>query len=364
MKIGIARRTYRRDGGAEMATNSYIEAAFQLGYDVELATANWDGSVDERLQAHHIPISGSRARKSRLFRDGVKRWASGNSCAIYQSNEWADGVDVIRLGDGLHSEWLNILASQSSFGASLVRYFDSFHRDRLVAERVSLESQRLQKVIVNSRYIERQVLARYPDLEKKIEVIYNPVAQNEAEPNGSSGVSSAERHLRRGGPVIGFLGSGWARKGVAVLVKSLLYQSSDRVLLIGGRDSDLNKYKKLVSDLKLENRVRFLGVVHDKRAFFDGVDVLALPSLYDPCPNVCIEALRSGTPVVVSKTTGMADFEGRGGVYLCDFDIHSVVAEIERAIVNSHQKSDFAWTGQFDFPKFKSRVAEVYGGLV
>jgi UDP-glucose:(heptosyl)LPS alpha-1,3-glucosyltransferase len=56
------------------------------------------------------------------------------------------------------------------------------------------------------------------------------------------------------------------------------------------------------------DRVRFWGPVTETAPFYQAATVLALPTLYDPCSNVVLEALGCGTPAVTTVANGAAEF--------------------------------------------------------
>ncbi|SDP44845.1 Glycosyl transferases group 1 [Rhodoferax sp. OV413] len=65
----------------------------------------------------------------------------------------------------------------------------------------------------------------------------------------------------------------------------------------------------------LENHVAFLGETSAIEAAYDEADVLLLSSRLDPLPNVAIDAMSVGVPVVCfDKTTGIADFLQASGL--------------------------------------------------
>ena len=104
--------------------------------------------------------------------------------------------------------------------------------------------------------------------------------------------------------------------------------------------------------------VRFLGPVSDVGTVYHASDVFVLPSLYDPCANVCIEAMAAGLPVVTSAANGAAELvEGTAAdailpdpldvagladrlIRLLDADVRRTRGEAGRAVAGglSHQR--------------------------
>jgi UDP-glucose:(heptosyl)LPS alpha-1,3-glucosyltransferase len=108
--------------------------------------------------------------------------------------------------------------------------------------------------------------------------------------------------------VILFVGSGFERKGIPVLLPALAaMKRSDALLLIVGRDRKERAMRALAQRLGIADRVRFLGAQKDVRPYYGAADCFALPTLYDPMPNAALEALACGLPTVTSTTCGAAE---------------------------------------------------------
>jgi UDP-glucose:(heptosyl)LPS alpha-1,3-glucosyltransferase len=63
------------------------------------------------------------------------------------------------------------------------------------------------------------------------------------------------------------------------------------------------------------DRVHFLGLRGDVERIQAAGEALIQPSLQDPFPNACLEALASGLPVIASRVTGPSEIlvEGKNG---------------------------------------------------
>ncbi len=81
----------------------------------------------------------------------------------------------------------------------------------------------------------------------------------------------------------------------------------------------LQRYQALAKSLNCEARVRFFGMQSETLPFYQMADGLLLPTLYDPFPNVILEAMACGLPVITTTGCGGAEFivDGHNG-YVCD----------------------------------------------
>ena len=75
--------------------------------------------------------------------------------------------------------------------------------------------------------------------------------------------------------------------------------------------------QSLANALKLGDTVRFAGFVPDFAQLLTGVDVLVNPSLSEQMPNVVLEAMAAGVPVIATEVGGVGEIAGKdGAVYL------------------------------------------------
>jgi teichuronic acid biosynthesis glycosyltransferase TuaC len=80
-------------------------------------------------------------------------------------------------------------------------------------------------------------------------------------------------------------------------------------LVIVGEGPERSAIEALMQDRGLADRVRLLGHMPQDRLpdIYSAADLLLLPSLREGWPNVLLESMACGTPVVVSNFPGVAD---------------------------------------------------------
>lgn len=98
------------------------------------------------------------------------------------------------------------------------------------------------------------------------------------------------------------------RKGVNLVIEALA-KVPDTTLLIAGDGPEEHKLRSLVERLGLHTRVRFLGAVpHEELcAYYNAADVTMLASSREGMPNVVLESLACGTPVVAAPFDGVTE---------------------------------------------------------
>lgn len=149
----------------------------------------------------------------------------------------------------------------------------------------------------------------YTALNDRVSVIHNGLACRT--------VASAERPPRRR---LGFCGRLVPRKRPEY-VQMILKESGfeDYTSLIAGRG--FSPYsRQLLEDPELRRRVRYLGWCGGARleAFYHAIDVLAIPSVYEPFGMVALEAMARGVPVLCTRTDGLVEILADAAVYADD----------------------------------------------
>jgi UDP-glucose:(heptosyl)LPS alpha-1,3-glucosyltransferase len=199
------------------------------------------------------------------------------------------------------------------------------HLTLLHLEKRLFRSPRLKKIIANSKRGEEEIRRHYGVLGEKIEVVYNGVDLESFHPRN---VTLYRKSLRKEfripaeALVILFLGSGFRRKGLRGLLESIPMVKREIpqiVLMVAGRDR-IQEYREQARRLGCERNVLFLGPTQRAREFYAACDLFALPTIYDPFSNACVEAMASGVPVLTTPTNGVAELieDGKNGFIVRD----------------------------------------------
>ena len=82
---------------------------------------------------------------------------------------------------------------------------------------------------------------------------------------------------------------------------ALAEKEPNSLLVLIGEGPLMEQIKKKVDDLKLNEKVVFLGLRNDVCRLMNGADVFFLPSLFEGLPIVSVEAQTNGLPIVMSE---------------------------------------------------------------
>lgn len=130
------------------------------------------------------------------------------------------------------------------------------------------------------------------------------------------------------------------KKGLDILFKALSNLDIPWTLSIAGdgKPEYISSLKDLLLTLNLNiNLITWLGHQNPEQKFqvLADHDLLVLPSHDENFANVVIESLAMGTPVLISKNVGLADYVSKNNLgWICDTDIDSVASKLEEAYGN------------------------------
>jgi glycosyltransferase involved in cell wall biosynthesis len=139
----------------------------------------------------------------------------------------------------------------------------------------------------------------------------------------------AKDALAVNGPVLASVGGLIARKGHDLVIRALEHLP-EVTLLIAGQGPEKAALARLAAALGVERRVRFLGSVpHERlREIYSAADALVLASSREGWPNVLLESMACGTPVIASNVWGAPEIikAPEAGVLLPDRTASAIVS--------------------------------------
>lgn len=319
-RLAIVRQKYRPDGGAERFVSRALTALSDKNLELNVITREWQGEKQDDWHIHICnPQKWGRISREQGFARAARALWQAEQFDIVQSHERIPGCDIYRAGDGVHRRWLQQRTRILSGWRSQLLMHDRYHRYVMNAERAMYEAPELKAVICNAEMIKREIIEDFSVDPRNIHVIYNAIDSSRFIPaeSGQRQILRQQFDLPASATVLCFVGSGFERKGLAAAIRAIA--PTDRYLLVVGQDKAEQQYRALAQSLGCAGRVRFCGMQKETLPFYQAADALLLPTLYDPFPNVILEAMACGLPVITSETCGGAEFiEQHKNGFVCD----------------------------------------------
>ncbi|MDP1761193.1 MAG: glycosyltransferase family 4 protein, partial [Deltaproteobacteria bacterium] len=314
MKIALLRQRVTALGGAETTLNYLVRGLAAAGHEVVVygtePAAAAQAALGPGVAYVRVPVWGGKTLRLLTFALNTRRLLKDAGPQVVFSLERVLSPQVYRAGDGCHREFLSRRAPYLSPLARAAQWLTPFHRVMLVVERRLFTSPGLQRVIANSRQVRDEIIRLYGVDPARLRVIVNGLDRQRFHPLDPGAAAALRQRL--GGPengaVVLFAGSGFERKGLTYLLQAFgsLRDKTSHLWVVG--KGHIAPYVRAAERLGVADRVRFWGPVTETAPFYQAATVLALPTLYDPCSNVVLEARACGTPAVTTAANGAAEF--------------------------------------------------------
>ena len=307
MKIAIVRKDFVFGGGAERYAIQLAGALIAQGHDVHVFAHRHEAM--DGITFHTVPTTSRISiLKNWTFALNARRALKDDSFDIVYALSPLYPVDIYRMGDGIHRHWLTI--RKDGFLTRAWNLISPRHRLLLQLEKKIFSPRNFWKVIANSNLCKRHAMQYYSVPEHRIEVIYNGIDFDRFNPS----VHETGKALRRSleipddDLVILFAGMNFSRKGLKPLLEAMgqaKEKHRSRLLVVG--KGNIKPYAHLAEDLCLSRSVTFCGFQKDLEPYYGCADIFVLPTQYDPCANVCLEAMACGLPVITTRENGASE---------------------------------------------------------
>lgn len=313
MKVALVIKNFSLNkGGAERYACLLGRGLVERGHEVHVLANQWDNAGDSGIQFHHVPmVRWNSLLKILSFPFHARKLLQENNYDIIQGLTPLYSQDVYRIGEGLHVDAL--LHRYPSFFARFSRYLNPKHLAVLAIERNMFKPANYRKVIANSLMCKRRLKELYGVPDRDVEVIYNGVDTRIY--NGTARQSHRldvrnELGFKEDDRVMLFVSMDFVRKGLEYLLKAhaRLHREGARSLktLVVGKGR-VAEFQRMADQLGIGDLVRFLPPTNETQRYYAAADIFALPTLYDPFSNVCLEALACGLPVVTTRHNGASE---------------------------------------------------------
>ena len=196
----------------------------------------------------------------------------------------------------------------------------------------------------------------------RIEVIYNPIdlvrVRDEAQAMVDESVFGDH-----GGPTVVSVGRLSPEKDHATMIRAVRRLQDVRLVILG-EGEEREPLQSLVSRMGLSERVAMPGFVANPYAYIAKADALALTSRFEGLPNVLIQALVLGTPVVATDAPGGAReilMDGMLGRLVPVGDDHAIAEALRQSFFSPPPTLPTGWLDRFSTDAVVERYAVALG---
>lgn len=220
-------------------------------------------------------------------------------------------------------DWLSFgagIAAKRATGKPLIVHVHATEFDRCGgAAGVNAEVYRAEKegmeaadvVIAVSQMTKDIIVREYHIPPEKVRVVYNGIDETTM-PSGAPHVSRLRVLKRKGYKFVLFLGRVTLQKGPDYFLRAAkrVLERNPEVLFILSGSGDMDaQTMRLASELGIGKHVYFTGFLHgsERHEIYEAADLFVMPSISEPFGIAALEAMKVGTPVLISKQSGVSE---------------------------------------------------------
>lgn len=236
--------------------------------------------------------------------------------------------------------------------------------------------QKADKIIAISEFIKWELVSYFDIDAAKIQVIYPWIDKVEAMELSSS----RELLIRKYNISFDYIlsvGSIHPRKNLFSLVKAFkeseLFREGFKLILAGDKNGKRHNYylqlKAFVDKLGMKDSVIFLGKVdyEDVQHLYKCARCMITMSEYEGFPQVLLEAMSIGVPVICGRNSSFEEVVGKAGHYVDIKDAAQIIKTLRKVtLYESEDKIEegFIQSGRFEKNESLKKIVSVYENLV
>ena len=168
------------------------------------------------------------------------------------------------------------------------------------------------RIVAVSGRTKRSVVDRYGVPEDKVHVVWNGIDETTA-PTPDPATPARLSALKKAGyKIVLFLGRITIQKGPDYFVRAarrVIDRDPNVLFILAGSGDMEQQMMHLAASLGIADKMLFPGFLrgHDQHEAYALADLFVMPSVSEPFGLAALEAMRIGTPVIVSKQSGVSE---------------------------------------------------------
>ncbi len=249
-------------------------------------------------------------------------------------------------------------------GKDLRGHIDHNYRQLLVTKAVS----RAHTVLTVSEYSKQQILGRYP--EARVRVIPCSIGSSWFDADSRKKIEDRDNYIFMVTASVPHKNASGALRGYARYVATVGASSAARLRIVGLSNAK-GKFAREAKDLGVESLVDFEPYVTDAelRDLYRRARAVLFPSFMEGFGIPALEAMASGTPVVLSNAGSLPEVGGDAAVYFDPRDVEAMAKSLTQVLSDPQMQQRMMEAGLQQAQRFhpdavQREVQEFWKGLV
>ncbi len=363
-------------GGLGVACFQMCKELSKKGVDVEFVVPYSDEHKNINFMTVTPALSGSIQASTlwgaydSLYYEGSLQPNNGTDL-FHQIESYADGVaDIVQDSsfDVIHAhDWLTFRAAiraKEMSGRPLIVHVHATEFDRaggkygnsLIHEIEHTGLMLADRIITISKFTKDLIVKEYEIPAEKVEVVRNSIdAESYERLEKTNTYQYLEKMKQNGYRVVVYIGRLTVQKGLTNLLiaaKEVIKRAPKTIFLIVGNGEQFRELITMAADLGISKNVIFTDFLRGKkwRDSFAIGDLFVMPSVSEPFGLTPLEAIGYGTPVLISKQSGVSEVI-RNALKVDFWDIDGMANKITAVVQNDGLRDELILQGYKEYIK-------------
>ena len=352
MKIALVNKKFSLSGGgAERYAVDLANALIAQGHEVDCY-----GNVLENLDPAINTYTVSMFRKPGWLR--ILSFESNFKKIINNKKSQYDivyaltqvfPVDLYFMGGGAHKHWLSIRFPNPVLNC-IKKIISPNHLAQLWLEDQIFKKENCTAILANSFLVKEHAKLYGGVSDERAFVVHNGIDNKRFNLTIADDYRDSTREefkIAENDFVISYLAHNWRRKGLITIFQAMAILKSRHgincKILVAGK-GNIEEFKREGLDMGLtEESIVFVGSFAYPERLYVASEVSILPTMYDPCAGVTVEAMACGVPVITTPDNGSHELikHGESGFVLSAYDASEELAEYLLLLQNKEVRGRF-----------------------
>lgn len=286
-----------RGGGSERVCVTVSNYLYDHGYAVDLIVSNMDGAVYRPGHELHggIQIIHLKANHTRHTFFALLRYIRDNNPSVFLTFSHQQAIMLIllrcllRTNTRIISRTINMLSYQ-------YKHTSSFWHKYIVHWIIKRLYRYADHVIAQSKWMKDDLVTNYRINPRRVTVVYNPMPKEIEIILHNEGAEARYKEID-----LLYVGRLSAQKGLDYLLDAFaicLQKRPGLRLIMVGDGIEKHRLRKKAASMGIEQNIYFEGFQKNIIPYYLKAKLTVLSSLYEGFPNVIVESIALGTPVV------------------------------------------------------------------
>lgn len=227
------------------------------------------------------------------------------------------------------------------------------HQSRYYKVMMPILLKKAHKIVAISENTKNDILKFYNIDENKIKVIYNGYDENHFNTNNINEEVLEKYNIDYEYMIM--VGASYPHKNLEIAIKAMENLKGDTKLVVVGKDSNyILKLKELSKELKVEDKIKFIGYVADEDlpSLYNKSKAFIYTTLYEGFGLPILEAMACGTVVVTASNSSLPEVYGDAAIIFENNNADSLKEKMEEAINNKELRSEMIEKSKENIKRF------------